>query len=81
MADTLRLKVNGRSVQVEPGTSVAAALLNSGVLTIRRSVNGEPRSALCGMGICFECRATVNGSPHARTCQILCCDGMEVTTE
>jgi D-hydroxyproline dehydrogenase subunit gamma len=81
MADTLRLKVNGRSVQVEPGTSVAAALLNSGVLTIRRSVNGEPRSALCGMGICFECRATVNGSPHARTCQILCRDGMEVTTE
>jgi D-hydroxyproline dehydrogenase subunit gamma len=81
MADTLRLKVNGRGVQVEPGTSVAAALLNAGVLTIRRSVNGEPRSALCGMGICFECRATVDGSPHARTCQILCRDGMEVTTE
>ena len=38
----------------------------------RISVTGEPRAALCGMGICFECRAVVNGIPHRRTCQILC---------
>lgn len=36
----------------------------------RRSVSGEPRGPLCGMGICFECRATVSGVPHRRTCQI-----------
>jgi sarcosine oxidase subunit alpha len=32
------------------------------------------------MGICFECRATVNGKQHTRTCQILCEPAMEVVT-
>jgi predicted molibdopterin-dependent oxidoreductase YjgC len=33
------------------------------------------------MGTCFECRVTVNGKPHQRSCQTLCCEGMEVTTD
>ena len=45
-----------------------------------RSVTGEPRGPLCGMGICFECRATIDGMPHQRSCQILCAAGMEVRT-
>jgi D-hydroxyproline dehydrogenase subunit gamma len=32
------------------------------------------------MGICMECRATVNGVPHRRTCQMICDAGMEVVT-
>ncbi|HEY4962870.1 MAG TPA: 2Fe-2S iron-sulfur cluster-binding protein [Terriglobales bacterium] len=47
----------------------------------RRSVSGEPRGALCGMGICFECRVSINGRPHCRSCQILCEPGMEVNTD
>jgi sarcosine oxidase subunit alpha len=46
----------------------------------RISVSGEPRAPLCGMGICMECRATVNGVKHLRTCQILCGPGLEVAT-
>lgn len=37
---------------------------------LRLSVTGEPRGPLCGMGICFECRATIDGKPHVRTCQM-----------
>jgi sarcosine oxidase subunit alpha len=33
------------------------------------------------MGICFECRATVDGVPHRRTCQMLVREGMEVVTD
>lgn len=77
---SLVLKVNGVPVTVASGTTVAAALMMAGA-PARRSVSGEPRGPLCGMGICFECRATIDGTPHQRSCQILCAEGMEVRTQ
>jgi sarcosine oxidase subunit alpha len=59
---------------------VSAAMLSAGA-ACRISVSGEPRTALCGMGICFECRAVVDGVPHQRTCQLLCREGMRVETQ
>lgn len=79
MVDSLVLRVNGIPVTVTSGTTVAVAILMTGAAT-RRSVTGEPRGPLCGMGICFECRATIDGKQHQRTCQILCANGMEVQT-
>lgn len=75
----IRLKVNGIEIAVASGTTVAAAILMTGT-SVRTSVTGEPRAPLCGMGICFECRATVNGTAHRKTCQFLCEHGMEVRT-
>jgi hypothetical protein len=72
--------LNGRPMSVREGTVVAAALLNAGS-PCRISVTGESRTALCGMGICFECRARVDGVSHQRTCQILCQHGMVVESE
>jgi sarcosine oxidase subunit alpha len=46
----------------------------------RVSVQGRPRGPLCGMGICMECRATVNGVPQRRTCQLVCAPEMEIVT-
>jgi sarcosine oxidase subunit alpha len=66
---------------VEAGTTVAAAVVSAGVVAFRRSVTGQPRGPLCGMGICFECRATVDGVMHQRTCQMLVREGMEVVTD
>ena len=80
MPETVRIWVNGTPVQIEPQSMVSAALLKAGE-PCRRSVTGEPRTALCGMGICFECRATVNGVPHRRTCQLTCREGMVVDSE
>ncbi len=80
MADTLMLKVNGAMVEVERGCTVSAALMRAGITAFRRSISGESRAPLCGMGICFECRVTVNGQAHTRSCQLLCQDGMEVRT-
>ena len=72
--------VNGSPIKMEAESMVSTALLKAGV-PCRRSVTGEARTALCGMGICFECRATVDGVPHQRTCQIVCSQGMTVQTQ
>ena len=58
--EVIEVFVDGRSVRVAPGVSVAAAVLNAGK-ACRESVTGERRAALCGMGICFECRVEIDG--------------------
>ncbi|MFO1053762.1 MAG: (2Fe-2S)-binding protein [Planctomycetota bacterium] len=75
----VRIRVDGQPLVVAHGTSLAAALANAGIPT-RRSVRGEPRAALCGMGICFECRVNVDGRSLVRACMVECEDGMEVHT-
>lgn len=63
------------------GSTVAAAILKTGLTTLRRSVTGEARGPVCGMGICYECRATIDGEAQRLTCQTLCRHGMEVRTD
>jgi len=79
-AGTVTVRINGEQVTLPRGSMVIAALLNTGI-PCRVSVSGEERTALCGMGICFECRATVNGVAQQRTCQIVCKEGMTVETQ
>jgi len=74
------LSVNGSPVAVPSGATVAVAVAIAGE-ACRRSVSGEPRGPLCGMGICFECRVSINGTAHCRSCQMLCEPGMDVRTE
>jgi predicted molibdopterin-dependent oxidoreductase YjgC len=75
----LSVRINGVPRRVVPGSTVAAALLAESV-PARTSITGEPRAALCGMGVCYECRATVNGVAHQRTCLTPCAEGMEIET-
>lgn len=75
------VSVNGQPVSVPAGSVVAAAVARAGAPCFRRSVTGEARGPLCGMGTCFECRVTVNGVPHVRSCQTVCEDGMEIQTD
>jgi sarcosine oxidase subunit alpha len=77
---TVTVQVNGERVALPQGSMLIAALLKVGA-PCRISESGEPRTALCGMGICFECRASVNGVPQQRTCQIVCKEGMAVETQ
>ena len=80
MPGEIAVTVNGTRVVVPEGSSVAAAILQAGA-ACRTSVSGEPRGPLCGMGTCFECRASVDGIPHVRSCRTLCVPGMEVRTD
>jgi D-hydroxyproline dehydrogenase subunit gamma len=77
----LKITVNGQAVDVPEGTMVSAAVSLAGVTAFRRSVTGQPRGPLCGMGICFECRVTIDSRAHVRSCQVPCRPGMEVRTD
>jgi len=80
MPENVSIEVNGKKLRVRVGTSAAAALFQADELSFRTSASGEPRAALCGMGICFECRVTIDGQANCRSCQILVRDGMAIRT-
>jgi hypothetical protein len=80
MPDQIEITINRKPLTIEAGSTVAVAIAIVG-LPCRTSVNGTPRGALCAMGICFECRATVNGVAHRRTCQIVCEAGMDILAQ
>jgi sarcosine oxidase subunit alpha len=76
----VQVLINGNALLVDAGITVAAALAIAGV-PARRSRLGQQRGALCGMGICHECRANIDGVAHQRTCQVACSDGMWIRTD
>jgi sarcosine oxidase subunit alpha len=75
------VSVDGRPITVAAGAMVSTAVALAEAALFRRSVTGQPRVPLCGIGICFECRVTIDGRPHCRSCQIACAHGMEVRTD
>lgn len=81
MPESISLAVNGVRVDVAEGAVISAALAVAGIHAGRLSVTGEPRGPLCGMGICFECRVTIDGHTHRRACQTVCRPGMQVLTD
>lgn len=80
MAESIHIVVDGEVFSVDTGQSLAAALLGVGITTFRTSVKGEARGPVCGMGVCHECRVTVDGIAHRKACLELVRDGMEVIT-
>ena len=79
--DEIDININGRPLRVAAGTTVAAAIGLAGVTIYRRSVTGEGRAPLCGMGICAECRVTIDGRAQQLSCLTPCAAGMEVLTD
>jgi NADPH-dependent 2,4-dienoyl-CoA reductase/sulfur reductase-like enzyme len=80
MPDTVTFTCDGRPVRAAAGVTLAAALEGNPPAALRRSVTGEPRGVLCAMGICFECRVTVDGRAHRRACLEMVREGMDVRT-
>lgn len=80
------MTVDGHAVQVAQGSSVVAAIAQAtlaagpGALVTRRAVSGKLRGPLCGIGVCQECRVTIDGVSHRLACQTLCVEGMTVST-
>lgn len=66
-----------RALEVADGTTVAAALALAGDDTARTSYTGAARAPFCGMGMCHECRVTIDGRRRL-ACQTLCREGMQV---
>lgn len=78
--ERVTIVVDDREYVVRGGTTVAIALLELGVSAFRRSVNGEPRAPVCGMGICYECRVEIDGVAERRACMVPVENGLLVRT-
>jgi len=78
--EQIQITINQQPMTVAAGSTVPVAVALAS-LPCRTSITGEPRGPLCAMGICFECRATVNGIAHSRTCQLLCEPAMDIRTQ
>jgi hypothetical protein len=56
------IEVDGRALKVRAGLSLALALMEAGIVPLRRTpVSGAPRTPLCLMGVCFDCLCEVDG--------------------
>ncbi|MET3134669.1 putative molibdopterin-dependent oxidoreductase YjgC [Oxalobacteraceae bacterium GrIS 1.11] len=80
MLEPITLFIDERAVDMAAGASVAAAIAVAGAGLTRLSVKGLPRAPVCGMGVCQECRVTIDGRAHRLACQTLCMAGMRVRT-
>jgi sarcosine oxidase subunit alpha len=78
--ELVTIVVDDRECPVRAGTTVAAALLELDVRAFRRSVSGEPRSPLCGMGVCYECRVEIDGVAGRRACLVSVEQGLSIRT-
>lgn len=72
--------LDGRDVDITAAT-VAACAWNAGVARLRTSLSGEARGPICAMGVCFECRVTLDGRPQQRACLAPATPGARVETE
>ena len=79
-ATPVTVHIDGVPRTLAAGSSVAAALVASLPQGARRSVSGEARAAFCGMGICHECRCTIDGLRRL-ACQTVCVDGMRIESD
>jgi sarcosine oxidase subunit alpha len=79
---TIRIKVDGRDLDVRDGETLAAALWANGIISLgRNSSDGAHRGMYCGIGHCYECRVTVDGQEDVRSCLIRARDGMRVSLQ
>ena len=81
MHNKVSFTLNGRPALAPAGTSVAAAALNNGLVRFCTSASGTPRAPLCGMGICYECRLTIDGRAHQRSCILNIAQGMVLQSD
>jgi sarcosine oxidase subunit alpha len=78
------LTVNGRSVTAYCGETLFAVLCAEGIIALRpasKDLKTTARGGFCGMGVCQECRVTVDGMPDRRACMTEVREGMEVLTD
>lgn len=81
-ADSVRLQINDRPVEVAAGSSVWAAMALAGETTTKcAQLSGQPRSAYCAMGVCFECLVEIDEQPDRQACLVEVAEGMCVRSQ
>ena len=75
----VQVRVNGRLLTAYEGETVHALLTAQGLYAMRKTrKQGRARGALCGMGVCYECRVTIDGVPDRQACMTRVRNHMEI---
>jgi hypothetical protein len=77
----LTIVVDGAEVSGVHGQTLATVLLAADRSHWRTAPNGGSRGVFCGIGVCFDCVATVNGVPDIRLCRRPARDGDTIATQ
>lgn len=74
------IELDGESVVVPGGISVAAAVLGHGHGHHCRCsvISGEKRAPYCLIGVCHECLMEIDGKPYQQACLVIVREGMKV---
>lgn len=76
------IRFDGTPLTVPSGTTVAAALLMSGITQFRTTpVSASSRAPWCMMGVCFDCLLEIDGKPNSQGCMTAVIDNMDVRTQ
>ena len=77
--EKVTIYVNGEPIEAVKGEVVAAALLEAGYKTFRKTPKyHRPRGIFCAIGRCTDCALTINGVPNVRSCVTPVEDGMQI---
>lgn len=77
----ITIEFDGRPVPGIDGQTIAGVLVASGITSWRTGPDGRPRGLFCGIGVCFDCLATVNDMADVRVCRRRAIDGDIVSTQ
>jgi len=68
MSTRFEFSFEGKLIAAHAGQSVAAALLEAGERCLRIDEAGNAKGAVCAIGVCWECRCSIDGVPDTRAC-------------
>ncbi len=77
----LHITVDGTRIEGLQGQSIAGILLAQGRTEWRTTIAGRRRGVFCGIGVCFDCIATVNGESDVRLCMRRARNGDVIETQ
>jgi len=78
MSTTFEFRFEDKAITAREGQSVAAALLEAGERCLRTDEAGNAKGVVCGIGVCWECRCSIDGAPDTRACVTEARSGMIV---
>ena len=70
------IEFDGEQLNARPGETIAATLAAHGRRRLSTARDGGLRGLFCGMGVCHDCRVTVDGKSGIRACMTKVVDGM-----
>lgn len=76
------IRLDGVEVDAADGQSVGSALVDHGIVAWRTTRRQKrPRGLFCGIGVCYDCLITIDGSANQRACLAPVRAGMTVETD